>query len=377
MSKKIKIVSLVVIILVIAIIVLIFTVKPEAKLSGEQIKIGYVGPLTGNAAGSGLVEKNVIEIATEEINSNGGIDGRKIKIIYEDGLCKGKNAANAAQKLINVDKVKIILSNCSSETLAIAPITEENKVILLTAYANHPDITYSGDYVFRTSHSDAITAQVAVQEMMKKHNQIGIIYELTPYAEALKNAINDEIKLLGGKIHEEMFLQDETDVRTQLAKLLANDLDAIFVNPDTSITGMAILKQLKELGFKGQVYGNFFGGSSDVLNESEANGMIFFAEPTIEENKIKAELFKKYKQHYNENPQYEYPAVSRYDDVYILKQAIEEVGYNPDLIRDYLYNMENFTGALGTYHFDANGDVVGIIPSVKQIIDGQVVIYQE
>lgn len=224
----------------------------------ESIKIGFVGPLTGNAAVFGLVEKNVVDIAVEEINSDRGIKGRQIEVIYEDGQCAGTESATAAQKLINVDQVKIIFSVCSSEALAIAPIAEENKVILFTAYANNPDITDAGDYVFRNSHSDESTAVITAETIKKEHEKVGVIYEQTSYAVALKDAFRVSFEDLGGQVYEEGFLQNAKDVRAQITKVLANQPTAVFVDPDSPATGMAALKQLREAGFTGQIYGNFF-----------------------------------------------------------------------------------------------------------------------
>jgi len=123
--------------------------------SGEPIKIGYIGPLTGGAAAYGETEKNVIELALKEINDGGELI-RKLEVIYEDGKCDGKDAATAAQKLINIDKVKIILGGgCSAETLGAAPLAEASKVILFSAFSSNPFIGQSGDYVFRNCPSDS------------------------------------------------------------------------------------------------------------------------------------------------------------------------------------------------------------------------------
>ncbi|MBW2990251.1 ABC transporter substrate-binding protein [Candidatus Woesearchaeota archaeon] len=351
--------------------------SPTGQIIQEDaIKIGFVGPLTGPATEIGIVEKNVVEIAVNEINSKGGIKGEIIKVIYEDGKCTGKEAAIAAQKLINIDKVKIILSVCSSETLAIAPLAEENHVLLITSYAMNPLISGAGDYVFRTGYSDKITAKIIAETIFEDSKTLGIIYEQTDYATALKDYVSKEFTRAGGVVYSESFPQNDKDVRTQLLKILNKNPEAIFVNPDTTKTGLMILKELNELGYQGKVYGNFFGSSPTVIDAPEAEGMIFFGDPDIKENPVKAHLMSEYIKHYREEPSFEYPALSRYDNVYILKQAIEEVGYNPDKIKNYLYQMESYTGALGTYRFDENGDAVGIKPCAKQIKQGRIIPYR-
>ena len=104
---------------------------PEAEAG--PIMIGFIGPLTGDAAAYGEPERDVVALAVEEINAAGGINGRQISVIYEDGKCDGTASASAAQKLVNVDKVKVIIGGfCSGETLGAAPIAEQNKVILIS-----------------------------------------------------------------------------------------------------------------------------------------------------------------------------------------------------------------------------------------------------
>jgi len=116
----------------------------------EPIKIGAVLPLTGTESSWGADAKEGIELAVEEINSRGGIKNKKIEIIYEDGQCKPEPAVTAAQKLINVDRVSVIIGEiCSSATLAIAPITETAKVVLISPGSASPKITEAGDFIFR------------------------------------------------------------------------------------------------------------------------------------------------------------------------------------------------------------------------------------
>ena len=119
------------------------------NVTKETIRIGAIGPFTGDAAVYGQSEKNAIELAVQEINLDGGINGKKLEVIYEDGKCNGMDAATAAQKLINVDKVDIILGGvCSGETLAIAPLAEANEVLVFSSFSSSPDVTNAGDFIF-------------------------------------------------------------------------------------------------------------------------------------------------------------------------------------------------------------------------------------
>ncbi len=340
----------------------------------EEITIGFIGPLTGDAAVFGEAERNIIELAVEEINQAGGINGTPISVIYEDGKCTEKDAVTAAHKLIEIDEVPIILAFCSAETLPIIPLTEAKGIIVFTASTN-PALSDMADGVFRASYSDHDIALVAAETIAKKAQKVGIIYELTTYPVGLKDAFAKEFEALGGIAYAEGFSQNEHDVRTHITKLLAQHPDAIFIDPDTPATGLSVLKQLNELRFNGTLYGNYFGSSSDIVSAPEADGLIFFADPVVEENELKQQVFQKYRMRYGENPQFEFFAATMYDSVYILKRALEVAGTNPDKVRDYLYDMENYTGLMGTYHFNEKGDAVGIRPNTKMIKGKQIVDY--
>jgi len=336
-----------------------------------DVVLGFVGPLSGDAAVFGIVERNAIALAVDEINARGGLTGHNVSVIYEDGKCNAKDALTAAKKLIDVDRVKIILSDCSAETLAIAPLAEENKVIVMTAWATHPNISQAGDYVFRMSYSDADTARVAAQTIAKAHKAVGLIYEENEYSVDLKDLFVQEFEKRAGSVILESYAPSETDVRTQLTKLLANNVTAVFVDPNTPASGKEILRELHELGYRGDVFANFFGASA--ANMKEAEGLVFFSDPIVQESKEKLSLFDKYEEKYGVVPEFEYALAARYDSIYLLKQAIERGGTDPNAIKEYLYHMPEFTGVLGTYRFDSNGDIVGVRPSVKKLVNGQVI----
>ncbi len=118
----------------------------------EEIKIGAVLPLTGDGAKYGQSAKSGLDLAVEEINANGGIKGKFINVIYEDTKMEPKEGTSAVLKLLTIEKVPAIIgAMASSVTLAIAPIAEENKVVLLSPVSSSPLITDAGDYIFRNT----------------------------------------------------------------------------------------------------------------------------------------------------------------------------------------------------------------------------------
>ncbi len=352
--------------------------KPAVE---ETLKIGFVSPLTGDAASYGEVEKEVLAIALDEINNAGGIAGKKVEVIYEDGKCEGKSATTAANKLIYVDKVKVIMGGgCSGETLAMAPIANKANVIIFSSYSTSPKITDAGDFIFRNAYSDADSGRVTAELVAEKYKTVGILSEQTDFAQAFKEVFIKDFTAKGGKVvADETFLPESRDFRTALQKIIAAKPEAIWIDPQTDKTGGMATKQAREIGWTGPLFGNFATPAPGFLElaGNAAEGMVFAGDPEVspEASEKTKELFEKYRAKYGKDPAYAYPMAARYDAIYILKGAIEAVGYDGEKIRDYLYSMPEYDGALGKYKFDKNGDVVGVEMTKKVIKDGKPVPY--
>lgn len=337
--------------------------------SVETIRIGFIGPLSGDAAVFGIAGKNSLELAVEKLHARA--DEQNFVVFYEDGKCTGVDAAVAAQKLVNINKVQAIFTTCSAETLATAPITEASNVLLFT-YGTNPGISDAGNLVFRLGYSDTDMGRVAAKTMRAETDVVGVIYEMTDFPVGLKEVIHSEFTRLNGTIIEEGFEQGSHDVRSQITKLFTHEVGAIFLNPDTPATGLAALRQLQELGYEGPVFGNYFGGSDAVLKAPEAQGLVFFAESDVEESSAKKEFLQSYKVRYGDRPAFEYYASAQYDAFNVFAEAVGEVGNDNKKIAEYLYETR-FTGLLGTYWFGAEGDAVGTLPAVKQIVNGRAI----
>ncbi|MFH1650147.1 MAG: ABC transporter substrate-binding protein [Candidatus Woesearchaeota archaeon] len=142
----------------------------------------------------------------------------------------------------------------------------------------------------------------------------------------------------------------------------------MFLNPDNPQAGLAMLQYLKQTGYEGPILANYFVDDPTVRDSGLAENITYFSDPGVPDSTQKEELLKEYKARYGEAPAFEYPFFSRYDTVFIIAQALREVGENTTAIRDYLYDLDGYEGVLGTYRFDKNGDVVGIKPSIKTIM---------
>jgi len=348
----------------------------------ETVRLGFIGPLTGDGANYGTNEKDAIIMAVEEINGSNYLPGKRLDVIFEDGECDGKTTTTVANKLINVDNVKVIFGGlCSTETLAAAPITEEKEVILLSAFSTSPEITKAGDFVFRTVPSDdGITKFVAELAKKSGHERIALLSENNDYGLGLHNGFKKWVPEVGLEIVKEItYLPGAKDFRTDILQLKSKNPDAIFANPQTGVGAGLILKQIRELSWDVQVYGVYVFTGSDALTTGgkAMEGLIAVNPPIVEKdvNPKGSEFMNKYISRFGA-PQDNFLIASAYDNVYLIADAIKNVGLNSKGIRYYLYNLDSFTGAAGTYHFDKNGDVVGISFSMQTIKDGKVVPYE-
>ncbi len=333
----------------------------EEVAEPEVIKLGFIGPLTGDAAGIGIPIQTGIEFAVEEINAEGGINGKLIEVIYEDGVCKPKESTLAAQKLINGDGVQAIIGGqCSSETLAAAPIAEAAKVVMFSPASTNPDITNAGDFIFRAIGSDSFQGVTMADYVYEQgHRKVAVLYMNSDYNVGLRNVFVPRFEELGGEIiGEEMYEQEAKDFRTQLTKLKAKNPDAYYVIPYLEV-GLIML-QAREMDIEEQFFGPETLESVDALAEAgEAmEGVIFTTAKFDPENDMTKMFLEKYVERYGEAPEFQAYVATAYDTANILRDAIAANGYTGEGIRDYLYTIENYNGAGGLLTIDENGDAL-------------------
>lgn len=354
-------------------------VEEKAVQFTGSYKIGVMYPLTGDGAAYGLPIQRATKIAIDEINAKGGVNGRKLEAIYEDSKCNPKDGNAAAQKLVNIDKVKVIIGGvCSGETLGAAPIVNDNKVVMISPSATSPDITSKGgDFVFRLAPSDAYAGIVASDYAFKELNakKVAVVSEATDYAQGLRRVFKENFAKLGGEIvADETFNPEDTDFRTQVTKAKASNPDVVYVVPQTVPKGVLLVKQLKEAGVKQQLFTAEVLIGRNVIKENAADvEAMIGVEQKFDDNAPKAaSLLGKYRQQAKEDAPFPAFMSAAYDIVYLIADAIEKNGYDGEKVRDYLYAVKDYEGAVGKVTIDENGDVI-LDFSVKQAKNGELV----
>ncbi len=253
--------------LVLAVVALL--ILSAVALGAEEIIIGLVTPVTGDVATFGISVRNAALLWEKKVNSRGGIQGRKVKILVEDDKGTPAESANAVSKLISQSKVLMIMgpvtSNCAS---AGAPIGQANKVPVLTPTGTNPEITAIGDYVFRACFIDPFQGRVMAKFAIEtlKAKTAAMLYDISnPYTKGLAENFEKFFTAGGGKVAvSETYGAGESDFSAQLTKIKKANPDVLWL-PDYYNTVGLITRQARQLGIKKTVFLGADGWDSPEL----------------------------------------------------------------------------------------------------------------
>ena len=337
-------------------------------------RIGVMESLTGPGETYGTVAVQAKQMAVDEINAAGGINGRMLELVVEDSKCSAQDAITAYNKLTIVDGVKIILgTSCSGAMLGAAALAESDGVVLFSGLATNPDIAEAGDYIFRTAMSDAqLGIDTGNALWADGIRRLATINESTDYAEGVSRESVAQFEKRGGEVvAAERYPSDTTDFRAQLTKLLGTDPDAIHIAAQSEFAGGTIVKQVRELGYDGPLYSEVVPTSATALEIAgeAATGLKAIIADLDPANDKAEEVLANFKQRYG------YVALpwylgSAYDDVYLAAECLKQTGDDQDAdgFRDCLYGI-TWSGAIGeNYRFDEDGEVVGVTNIVVQVL---------
>lgn len=345
-----------------------------ASCSGKKndtIKIGGIAPLSGGVAVYGTECKNGIDLAIEEINSAGGINGQKIEFICEDDEGDSAKSVNAYKKLVTKDRVKVIIGSLTSGcTMAITNLAQAQKVVQIAPAATAVAITDAGNYVFRACYTDPFQGKIggkfAYENLGTK--KAAILYDIgNDYSVGLTDNFTAEYTSMGGSIvSKESYSTGDKDFNAQLTKIKAANPEVIYL-PDYYGTVALIAKQLRAQGINVPIVGaDGWDGLTDNAGDEVLNG---YYSNHYSENSSSAAVqtfVKSFKAKYNKAPN-SFAALG-YDCVYMLRDAIKASGSTDDSakIRDAL-EATNGDYVTGHIVFDANRNPVKSAVMIKLV----------
>jgi len=302
------------------ILVAVFLAVTLASFSyaAEKIKVGFVMPLTGGVAYTGNLIKKGADLAVEEINAKGGVNGAQIELIPYDSRCAPKEGVAATQRLIEKDRVKFVLGCvCSHVTLSMMPITEENKVIHIN-FSYSPKITQMGyNFTFRDAPGSAITIPPLTDYLVgkKKVKSWSVLVINNDYGRGDGDEFADGVRRNGGKIVSYDVIEwGTTDFYPFITKIKGYKPEGIRITEYES-SGIGFVKQLRQLGFKG-----VFSACDLIINDMPLKQLGKLADGIYGETVYEPDLyaaskafdkvyFTKFKEHSQRNNAMGYSAV--------------------------------------------------------------------
>ena len=332
--------------------------------SADEILIGEYGSLTGTTATFGISTKNGIEMATEAINAAGGLLGKQVRIIVEDDQGRPEEAQTVVSKLINSDRVVALLGEvASSNSLAAAPVAQQNRIPMISPSSTNPAVTEVGDFIFRVCFIDPfqgfVMAKFAANTL--QFTNVAILRDIkSDYSVGLADVFIQNFTTLGGTIaSDESYSGGDTDFSAQLTALKATNPQAIFVPGYYTEVGL-IARQAKALGIQAPLLGGDGWDSPDLIEiGGEAlEGSYFSNHYSVDDPSPAIQKFvTDYRAKYGETP--DALAGLGYDAAMVLFDAIKRAGTTePQALRDAIAATRNFAGVTGTTTLDEHRNAV-------------------
>ena len=310
----------------------------SSKKDADKYYIGGIGPTTGATAIYGTAVKNGAQIAVDEINAAGGINGKQIEYRFEDDQNDAEKSVNAYNTLKDWGMQMLVGTTTTAPCIAVAGKTASDNMFQITPSASATDVLSSGNgNIFQVCFTDpnqgiASAQYIAENKLAKK---VGIIYDSSDvYSSGIEEKFEAEAKDKGLQIvSKAAFTADsKTDFGTQLQKAKDAGADLLFL-PIYYQEASIILKQADTMGYKPKFFGvDGMDGILTVENfDTKLAEDVMLLTPFAADAKDKAvqNFVKTYKEKYKDTPNQF--AADSYDAVYALKAAIEESKATPDM----------------------------------------------
>lgn len=363
------------------------TEAPQAEApqpaAPEPIKIGFFSPTTGFAAADGTSALQAAQLAVQFINNAGGLLDRPVALIYYDDAAKPDQAASLARKLIEQDQVVAGISGSySGATRAAAPIFQEAGIPMISAYAIHPEITKTGDKIFRVGTLAAVEGRVGAELAGKVMGakKIAILTIDNDFGVSLTEGFKQHAADLGLEIVlEEKYPLGETEFRPIIGKIKAAKPDAVYATGYYN-EAANLVSQAKDEGLDVPIIGQEGYDSPKFIELAgpASEGVVITTDLNRDSERPMTKRFlTAYKSTYGEDA--DMVGASAFDAVQVLAYAIKTAGStDPAAVTAAIQGLKNFEDvASGPFlYYTAGREVVR--PVGAQVVkDGAFHLYHE
>lgn len=297
--------------------------------AGDTYKIGGIGPLTGNAASYGTSVKQGAQVAVDEINAAGGVNGKNLELVFEDDQCNEEKAVSAYNKLMDENITALIGAVTSGCSIAVGDESVNDGILQITPSGSAQDCT-KNDNEFRICFTDPVQGEKMAQYIKDQGKQnVAMIYDAADeYSKGIADAFTAKAEELGLNIvASESFNSGDVDFKSQLTKIKGTNADCLFLPIYYAEVGF-ISEQAKTVGVELPYYGcdGWDGVIAQLKGDTtNINGAVFLTPfvATDDAENVKA-FVEAYNTAFGADP--DQFAADGYDAVFAVKAAIEKAG---------------------------------------------------
>lgn len=344
---------------------------PAPPARAQDITIGATVPITSPYALSGRSYYNTLQMAEKDINAQGGIKGRKLKIVFEDTSNSNTVAVNAFKKLADTVKPPFVfLNSYTVQNLAVEPEIGRAKMPAMYAGGGVAVAERGNAWMFRIRPNDAVAAKGAAQFVAKslKLKRVGLMGVEGDFGQGGMRVAAEALKKLGVEtVGEEVYRAADKDMSAQLLSLKNKGAEAIIAFTYVAEPPI-IFRQRRQLNLGIPIIGSSatcLPAATNVMQPPDLEGTYCFTDSLLvgsPDPKVAA-WAERYQKEFNFPP--DVYGVAYYDGAFILKQAIEKVGLDPQKLRDAIAEVKDYKGIGATFSFDKHGEGVHQVVLLK------------
>jgi branched-chain amino acid transport system substrate-binding protein len=358
----------------VAFLLVAITLIGSAGCAGKSdaVKVGLLFPMTGPVPTYGQSSREGAELAIQEWNDKGGVLGQQVEWVLEDGGCDGATATDAANKLMDQDKVKFIVGEvCSSASIPVSEIANPKQVLQISPTSTNPQVTIGKPYVFRACFLDPFQGDVAAAFAIDDlgASTAAVMYDKgNDYVLGLAGYFREAFEARGGQVLVyEAYTEADTDFSAILSKVADANPDVLYL-PDYYNKVNLIGKQAQERGVTATMLGGDGWDSADLDTSAVEGGYHSNHYSPADPRPVVQDFLSRYEAAYGKQP--DALAVLAYDATMVLLSAIQEAGTTDTAqVRDAMAGI-NFEGVAGEITFNEEGDPIKTA-AIIQIRDGQ------
>jgi branched-chain amino acid transport system substrate-binding protein len=334
-------------------------------LAQSTIKIGSILSTTGPAAFLGEDMKAGMELAVDEINSKGGINGRKIEWVFYDAESQTQKGLSATRRLLTQDRVDIMVGggNMSGMALAMLQLTEKAGMPFISTEGSMQIVTPVAErpWTFKsTVDDDQVIERLADYFGKRKIKKVALLADSSGFGQSAVEQFKKVAPTRGLDVVYESFNPSDTDMAPQLGKIKAAGVEAIVCWTVTP-AGVVAMKQAKSLGLGNVPFIHSYGFVDkrymDLAGDAAKDVLLVSVKfpvgtdlPDADPTKQRIlELTRNFETRFKRKPNQF--AAQTYDAIYLAKTALEKGGSDKDKVRDALRGVRNFAGVGGNFNF--------------------------